>query len=361
MKVFPDTRRLERCRTVTETAPGERRPVVVRLFRVALVVATGALFVATVACTTSSAGSTSPKADRVDRLLKVADGKYEKHEYERAADFYAKADRAADGRSARAIAGIALSSLYRLRYDEAIAAAERLIDSAATPDIRAAGYQYLGLALHRRGLTERWGERIERQGAGVAPGDLKALVGSSAGEASMRAAAGAFRRALDVLGEDGQGLHHVLLNLADVLSWLDDDQKALAVLDAYAAAGGTDPYAVQVRCSVQFGADGRSGDAKVMGGPQIVEGDVQRPVRIHSPAPQYTEAARAARLQGLVIVQAIVSEEGTIDCARPLVAEHYPLAQMALSAVTEWRFEPARLDSEPVAVFFNLTVHFTLQ
>lgn len=37
------------------------------------------------------------------------------------------------------------------------------------------------------------------------------------------------------------------------------------------------------------------------------------------------------------------------------------LDQKALEAVREWKFEPATLDGEPVAVYYNLTINFTLQ
>jgi periplasmic protein TonB len=96
-------------------------------------------------------------------------------------------------------------------------------------------------------------------------------------------------------------------------------------------------------------------------GPIYVVGAVEPPVAIHDPSPVYPETARQIRKGGLVIVQVVVEKDGTVTDVEVLKAEPFGLTEAAVDAVERWRFEPARLGGEPVAVYFQLTVRFTLQ
>jgi len=96
-------------------------------------------------------------------------------------------------------------------------------------------------------------------------------------------------------------------------------------------------------------------------GPIMVGGDVKAPSRVYDPRPQYTEIARKARIQGIVIVQATIDKEGNVTDAKILKGLPMGLDQEALNAVRKWKFEPATLNGKPVAVYYNLTINFTLQ
>jgi protein TonB len=96
-------------------------------------------------------------------------------------------------------------------------------------------------------------------------------------------------------------------------------------------------------------------------GPIYVTGDVQKPEKISAPAPQYTEIARKARIQGVVIVQAIIDEQGNVTNVQVLKGLPMGLSESAVDAVKQWKFKPATLNAKPVAVYFNLTVNFQLQ
>ncbi len=80
-------------------------------------------------------------------------------------------------------------------------------------------------------------------------------------------------------------------------------------------------------------------------------------------APIYPELARRARLSGQVIVQAVILEDGTVgeikvlQCDQPGVG----FEEAAIEAITQWRYEPARLYGKPVNVYFIVNVEFTLQ
>lgn len=96
-------------------------------------------------------------------------------------------------------------------------------------------------------------------------------------------------------------------------------------------------------------------------GPIMVGGDVKAPVKEFAPQPQYTEIARKARIQGVVIVQAIVTKTGEVQDVKVLKGLPMGLDKAAADAVRKWKFKPATLNGKPVDVYFNLTVNFTLQ
>lgn len=95
-------------------------------------------------------------------------------------------------------------------------------------------------------------------------------------------------------------------------------------------------------------------------GPVPVGGDVTAPVKVHTPKPQYTELARRARIQGLVIVQAVIDKQGRVVDVEVLKGLPMGLDQAAVEAVRQWRFEPATLNGKPVDVYYSLSVTFTL-
>jgi periplasmic protein TonB len=75
--------------------------------------------------------------------------------------------------------------------------------------------------------------------------------------------------------------------------------------------------------------------------------------------PAYPPLARQARIQGSVLLQAVISKEGAIENLR-LISGHPMLAPAALEAVKQWRYKPYILNGEPVEVETQITVNFTL-
>jgi protein TonB len=80
---------------------------------------------------------------------------------------------------------------------------------------------------------------------------------------------------------------------------------------------------------------------------------------IHEVKPSYPPIAKAARVQGQVILQATISKGGQIENLR-VVQGHPMLVQSALDAVKQWRYKPYMLNGEPVEVETQITVNFTL-
>jgi protein TonB len=75
--------------------------------------------------------------------------------------------------------------------------------------------------------------------------------------------------------------------------------------------------------------------------------------------PIYPERAKAVRVQGAVILQAIISKQGNIENLQ-VISGHPFLVQAALDAVRQWRYRPYVLNGEAVEVETQVTVNFVL-
>jgi protein TonB len=75
--------------------------------------------------------------------------------------------------------------------------------------------------------------------------------------------------------------------------------------------------------------------------------------------PVYPAIARAAHIQGTVILSATISRTGTIENLT-VVSGSAMLAQAAIDAVRNWRYRPYLLNGSPVAVQTTVNVTFTL-
>ena len=94
--------------------------------------------------------------------------------------------------------------------------------------------------------------------------------------------------------------------------------------------------------------------------PLRVGGDVKAPVVTERVEPKYSDSARHAHTQGIVIVEAVIDKNGNVDQVKVIKGLPMGLSEAAEEAVREWKFKPATLNGEPVDVIFNLTVNFTL-
>ena len=75
--------------------------------------------------------------------------------------------------------------------------------------------------------------------------------------------------------------------------------------------------------------------------------------------PNYPPLARQARIQGAVVLQAMISKDGNIENLQ-LISGHPMLAPAAIEAVKQWKYKPYLLNGEPVEVETQVQVNFTL-
>ena len=80
---------------------------------------------------------------------------------------------------------------------------------------------------------------------------------------------------------------------------------------------------------------------------------------IHRVEPIYPFLAQEARIQGVVVLTAIIDKDGNVERLQ-LVNGHPLLAPAAIEAVKQWRYKPFLLNGQPLEVETTVTVDFHL-
>ena len=104
------------------------------------------------------------------------------------------------------------------------------------------------------------------------------------------------------------------------------------------------------------GAGGGTG-----GGPFRPGSGIDPPRLLKEVKATYTEEARRQGITGNVVLEIVVTREGTVDSVSVLRGLGGGLDQRAVAAVREWRFAPARRRGEPVDVVVEVAVEFALR
>jgi periplasmic protein TonB len=87
---------------------------------------------------------------------------------------------------------------------------------------------------------------------------------------------------------------------------------------------------------------------------RVMEGNL-----IHRVQPEYPALAKMARVQGAVVLHAVISKQGTIE-GLEVISGPPALVGAAVDAVRQWRYRPYYLNDEPVEVDTQVTVNFVL-
>jgi protein TonB len=80
---------------------------------------------------------------------------------------------------------------------------------------------------------------------------------------------------------------------------------------------------------------------------------------IHDVTPQYPSEAGRERIEGTVVLLAVIGTDGSVKDVR-LESGLPILAQAAIDAVKQWRYKPYMIGGEPVEVDSRITINFTL-
>jgi len=83
------------------------------------------------------------------------------------------------------------------------------------------------------------------------------------------------------------------------------------------------------------------------------------PERIKKVDPIYPEAARLSRVEGRVVLEAVIDENGNVSAARAVSGDP-SLAKASIYAVLQWRYRPAQAEGKPVKIRMMVQMDFAL-
>jgi TonB family protein len=96
-------------------------------------------------------------------------------------------------------------------------------------------------------------------------------------------------------------------------------------------------------------------------GPPSLSSGLQPPVVLSQPLPAYTDEARQARIEGIVLIKCIIRKDGSADSFKIVRGLGYGLDESAINTIaTTWRWKPGTLNGTPVDVYANIEVSFKL-
>ena len=93
------------------------------------------------------------------------------------------------------------------------------------------------------------------------------------------------------------------------------------------------------------------------------DGGVTNPRLVNRVNPEYPESARLRSLRGNVVLQAVITKTGAVADLRVIRSDRpgFGFEEAAMTAVGQWKYQPARLDGRPVDVYFTIFVEFRLR
>src|SRR5262245_54904583 len=91
--------------------------------------------------------------------------------------------------------------------------------------------------------------------------------------------------------------------------------------------------------------------------PVRVGGNVREPRALKMVPPIYPQLASRARVAGTVVLEATITEQGTVEEIR-VISGHPLLIEAAIACVKQWQYEPTLLNGIPVAVILTAKVRF---
>jgi TonB family protein len=91
--------------------------------------------------------------------------------------------------------------------------------------------------------------------------------------------------------------------------------------------------------------------------PKVVSDNAQPPKAVHREPPIYPADAKAKRIMGDVVVEAVVDRQGNVSSAR-MISGVKLFEDAALTAIKAWRFSPATLDGQPVEQTIQVQIKF---
>lgn len=113
---------------------------------------------------------------------------------------------------------------------------------------------------------------------------------------------------------------------------------------------------VAALCAAPLGADDGSEPVR------YDDQTMREPKLIHRVTPTYPKDAKEEGAEGIVVLDAVIAENGHVRETRVMKGEDARLVDAARSAVGQWLYEPVRdRNGEPMEVLFTVTIRFKLE
>ena len=93
---------------------------------------------------------------------------------------------------------------------------------------------------------------------------------------------------------------------------------------------------------------------------QFLLGESTAPQLVVGESPEYPEVARLKNIEGTVVVEALIDEEGKVFAADVVQSVSKDLDKAAVQAVSKWKFDPAKKDGKAVMKVVQIPVKFNL-
>jgi TonB family protein len=294
----------------------------------------------------AAAMAAEPTPPNPAETLKEAVRLLDAGDFKQASETFQRADVESGGTCGPCLLGLSRAQAGLGRFEESAGAARRAAEKLKTPDLVSQAWNQLGMALTRKR------------------------------EPDLAGAEEAFRKAVDLGGQLALVSRY---NLADLLwrekKFAESEATARQVLSSDPAGlvaknarivlcqakidGAPPPKPEELFADEEVESCGMMRPPPGSEEPRKVGEEVQRPVKIFGRPPYYTEAAHKDKAEGLVLLDAIIDEDGCIQKLRVCKKAHHPdLNQAALATVRRWVFHPAMLGDQPVKVYYTLTVNF---
>lgn len=94
--------------------------------------------------------------------------------------------------------------------------------------------------------------------------------------------------------------------------------------------------------------------------PPVIGGHLEQAVLIQQTKPVYPALARTARVEGIVVLEGTISEQGKVEDVH-VVSGHPMLVDAAIKAVQKWKYRPAKLNGQIMSCPVRIQVRFMLK
>jgi TonB family protein len=159
--------------------------------------------------------------------------------------------------------------------------------------------------------------------------------------------------ALHALGIfDSNNLERRIMNLTGKHTQIRGLRRliVLAACAALGAAAGASALALRMEVNQQSHA---------ANAPRHV--DVKNLKIVYKVPPTYPPQAKADRLSGIVVLEAVIGKDGSVQDLKVVKSVREDLDQAAIDAVKQWKFEPVLLNGEPIEVKTTIQIHYSLK